>query len=237
MTLVIGLLGGIGSGKSAAAEEFARRGARVINADALGHEALVQPAIRDAIVARWGEGVLDEQRRVDRRRLAAVVFREEGARRELEALTHPFIRRRAEEEVARARRDQIPLVVIDAAVMLEAGWNDVCDRLVFVEASPEARLARVTGGRGWNRADWEARERAQLPLTQKYARADHVLDNSSTLDHLSRQIDDLMRRWGLSPRRPLAVAQAALLAPPPPVKERLLVPRRRPPTRDASFTV
>jgi dephospho-CoA kinase len=201
MTLVVGLLGGIGSGKSAAARAFAERGARVINADALGHEALAQPHIRDAVAARWGEGVLDEQRRVDRRRLAAVVFAEDGARRELEALTHPHIRRRAEEEVARARREQAPLVVVDAAVLLEAGWNNVCDKLVYVEAPPEARLARVTGTRGWGRDDWEARERAQLPLTEKYARADHVLDNSSTLEHLGRQVDDLLRRWGLTPAR------------------------------------
>lgn len=249
MTLVVGLLGGIGSGKSAAAQAFADRGARVINADALGHEALRQPAVRDAVVARWGEGVLEErpvgkrdpstadtavardnqnrhastadtavardnqevprlcqpcseapeQRHIDRRKLAAIVFQQDGARRELEALTHPHIRRRAEEEVARARREQAPLVVVDAAVLLEAGWHTVCDKLVYVEAPPEVRLARVTGKRGWSRADWEAREQAQLPLTRKYARADHVLDNSSTLEHLNRQVDDLMCRWGLAP--------------------------------------
>ena len=197
--LVVGLVGGVGSGKSAAAAAFARRGARVIAADELGHEALRQPAIRDEVARLWGKEVLDAQGQIDRRKLAAVVFGNDEARRELERLTHPWIRSRLEEEIARARKEGARLIVVDAAVLLEAGWDGPCDRLVFVEAPREARLARATQKRGWSAGDWEGRELAQLPLTEKHARADHVLDNSTTLVNLARQVDDLLHLWGLAP--------------------------------------
>src|SRR4051812_671337 len=93
---IIALIGGIGSGKSAAAAEFARLGAVVIDGDALGHEALRQPQAREAIVARFGPGVLDESGHIDRRRLAAVVFAEPSRRQELEAIVHPLILARFE---------------------------------------------------------------------------------------------------------------------------------------------
>jgi dephospho-CoA kinase len=197
--LVLGLLGGIGSGKSAVAAEFARRGARIIAADQFGHEALRQPAVRDAIVRRWGEGVLDAEGQIDRRKVAAIVFRDEAERRALEGIVHPYIRRRIEQEVARAREENARLIVLDAAVLLEAGWDNVCDRLVYVEAPRELRQARVTGKRGWTTKDWEDRELAQLTLTEKHARADHVISNSSTLEHLGRQVEELLRHWGLAP--------------------------------------
>ncbi|MFO0877839.1 MAG: dephospho-CoA kinase [Gemmataceae bacterium] len=201
--LVVGLLGGIGAGKSAVAQAFARHGACMVNADALGHEALEQPAIREAILRRWGPTVADATGRINRHQLAAEVFRNETARRELEALVHPYIRRRAEEEIARATAEHVPLIVVDAAVLLEAGWNHVCDRLVYVDAPAEVRLERVRRNRNWSEQDWRAREEAQLPLTQKRAQADHVLDNASTPEHLSRQVEDLMHRWGLVPARDL----------------------------------
>lgn len=197
--LVVGLLGGIGAGKSAVAAEFTRRGAVLINADALGHEALRQPPIRDAIVQQFGSNVLDPSGQIDRRRVAAIVFNNDNARRALEALVHPYIRRRAEEQIAQAAASGVPLIIVDAAVLLEAGWNSVCDRLVYVDAPPEVRLDRVVRHRDWSPSDWTAREEAQLPLTQKQQSADHILDNSSTLEHLSRQVDDLLHRWGLVP--------------------------------------
>jgi len=126
---VIGLLGGIGSGKSQVAALLARRGARVIAGDELAHEVLRQPAIRDAIAARWGRGMLDEQGQVQRRRLGAIVFADSCERRALEAMVHPWIQGRIARQVAAAREDPaVRLIVLDAAVMLEAGWDDVCDR-------------------------------------------------------------------------------------------------------------
>jgi dephospho-CoA kinase len=194
--MVVGLVGGIGSGKSAVAAELARRGARIVSGDQLGHEALRQPEVRERIVARWGKELLGPDGEIQRPKLAAIVFADEAQRTALEALTHPWIRRRIEEEVCRLKADPaVKLIVLDAAILLEAGWNGVCDRLVYVDAPREVRVERVARQRGWAPGALEQRELAQLPLTQKQVRADHVLDNSSSLDHLSRQVDDLMHRW------------------------------------------
>jgi dephospho-CoA kinase len=207
---VIGLIGGIGSGKSQVAAALARRGARVIAADELAHAALRQPELRERIVARWGPGVLDERGEVSRRRLGAIVFADAAERRALEEIVHPWIQQRIREEAAAAGSDPaVRLIVLDAAIMLEAGWHGVCDRLIYVDAPREVRLRRLEGQRGWTAAEAEARERAQLPLTEKAARADHVLDNATTLDHLERQVDELLRLWGL-----------AGTAPPPPRSHR-----------------
>ena len=202
MTLkpVIGLVGGIGAGKSQAAAEFARHGAKVINADDLAHDALRDPAIRERIVQRWGRELLDEHGDIVRRKLGRLVFADDGQRRELEALLHPWIGRRVREAMTNAQNDPlVRFIVLDAAVMLEAGWNDICNHLVFIDAPRALRLRRVMDQRGWTAQELEARERAQLALTQKAAQADHILDNSAELPHLSRQIDDLLRTWGFNP--------------------------------------
>jgi len=198
--LVIGLIGGIGAGKSQAAAEFARHRAKVINADDLAHDALHAPDVREQIVQRWGRELLDEHGNITRRKLARIVFADDAQRRELEALLHPWIKRRVEEEMINAQNDpRVRFIVLDAAVMLEAGWNDICDKLVFVDAPRPLRLRRVMEQRGWTAQELEARETAQLALTKKAAQADHILDNSAELPHLSRQIDDLLRTWGFNP--------------------------------------
>jgi dephospho-CoA kinase len=196
------------------AAALAARGARVLSADDLAHQALRQPAVRDAVAARWGAGVLDEHGQVIRRRLAEIVFASPAERHALEALVHPWITRRLQEEVEAARSDPtIPLVVVDAAIMLETGWAGLCDRLVYVDAPRELRLARVGEQRRWTAQEAEAREAAQLPLTEKRLRADHVLDNSASLAHLNRQIDELMHLWGLDRTDGQAPSQAAASAP------------------------
>lgn len=197
---VVGLVGGIGSGKSQVAMAFARRGALVIAGDELAHAALRQPEIKARVFERWGPELIDEGGEIQRRRLASIVFADAAERRALEELVHPWIRARIRHAVAAARHDPaVKLIVLDAAVMLEAGWNEICDSLVFVDAPPEERQRRVAGQRGWTAQDLAAREKAQLPLTAKAARADHVLDNSGTLEHLERQVDDLLRGWDLVP--------------------------------------
>lgn len=197
--LVVGLLGGIGSGKSQVAAAFARYGARIIAGDQLGQAALRDPDIRARIVSRWDQGILDRHGEIDRRRLAAIVFADPAERKALEAITHPWIRQRIRAEVEEGCNDpRVPLIVLDAAVMLEAGWNEVCDRLIFIEAPRAARLKRVSRQRGWSEKEVDAREQAQLPLTEKAVRADHVFDNSESLEHLNRQVNDLLHLWGLA---------------------------------------
>src|SRR5262245_27934237 len=176
---VIGLVGGIGSGKSQVAALLAERGARVVSGDELAHEALRRPEVREQVVARWGAQLLDPDGQINRKRLAAIVFADPAELKALEALVHPRVRQSIHEAVERARRDpEVSLVVVDAAILLEAGWHDLCDRLVYVDAPPEVRRARVTGKRGWSAEDLQRRESAQLALTEKRVRADHVVENS-----------------------------------------------------------
>jgi dephospho-CoA kinase len=189
---VVGLVGGMGSGKSAVAAEFARRGARVVSGDTLGHEALRQPGIRDLVARSWGPDVLDEGGEINRRKLGAIVFRDPPQRQALEALVFPWIERGLHAAVAAAQADpQVPLVLVDAAIMLEAGWDQECDRIVYVHAPRDARLRRLAEQRGWTAKEVEARENAQMPLTDKVTRADYALDNSGPPEQLVRQVDDL----------------------------------------------
>ncbi len=201
--LVIGLIGGIGSGKSTVAQAFARRGARVIVGDALGHQALLQPDIRAKLVARWGPDILDEAGEVSRRKVAGIVFGKTPASqnelRALEALVFPWIEQRAKEEIAAAQSyRRTALIVLDAAVMLEAGWDGVCDRIVYVHAPRAVRLRRLAEGRGWTEQEVTEREAAQRSLTEKATRAGAAVDNSGTPDAVQRHVDALLARWGLA---------------------------------------
>ncbi|MCC7090268.1 MAG: dephospho-CoA kinase [Dehalococcoidia bacterium] len=203
MKPVVALIGGIGSGKSRVAAEFARRGARVIVGDQLGHEALRQPEIKAQVVRRWGEEILTGQGEIDRRKLAALVFADRDELKALEAISHPWIDRRLGEEIADAQKDPaVPLILVDAAILLEAGWNRHCDWIVYVHAPREVRKQRLAAQRGWTAKEVDARTHAQLPLSEKIGRADYVLDNSGTMEETARQVDDLFRQWGLPPDCP-----------------------------------
>jgi len=195
MTRVLGLIGGIGSGKSAVAAAFARLGAVVIAGDQLGHEALKQPPLRRQIVEHFGPAVLDANGDIDRRRLAAIVFADDNERHALERLVHPYIEERIRLEIAKARANPaVPLIVLDAAILLEAGWNKVCDRLVYIDAPPELREQRLAGQRGWSAREVQERSNAQWSLTDKRSLADFFLDNSGTAAQLEQQVQDLYRQ-------------------------------------------
>jgi dephospho-CoA kinase len=192
---VVGLVGGIGSGKSVVARLFAELGAAVVDADQLGHEALRQPAIRQAVADRWGPDVLDGAGEVDRRKLAARVFADPAERQALEALVLPEIRRRTAAALDEAERDPAKtMIVLDAAILLETGWRQVCDRIVYVDTPRDERLRRVAAGRGWTTQEVEAREAAQWPVARKAALADAVIDNAGGLAHTRRQVADEYRR-------------------------------------------
>ncbi len=195
---VIGLVGGIGSGKSLVAAELAAHGGHLIAADQLGHEALRQPEIKAQLVARWGDRVLGPDGAIDRKRVAAIVFADPGELRALEAMTHPYIGRRIREEIARARvRPDVRLIVLDAAVMLEAGWHGVCDHLAFIDAPREVRLERLRKRRGWTARELDAREAAQMPLEQKRRHADAVIENAGPPEAVASQVQPLLALWGV----------------------------------------
>lgn len=197
---VVGLVGGIGAGKSTAAALLAARGGAVVDADALGHAALEEPAVRAAVLEKWGGrgNLVRPDGRLDRRALAAVVFADPAERAALEALVFPRIGAAAEREIVRAQGDPgARFVVLDAAVMLEAGWDGVCDEVIYLDAPREIRLARLAARSGWTAADLAAREAAQWPAAEKRKRASAAVVNDAGPERLRDQLDRLLAAWGV----------------------------------------
>jgi dephospho-CoA kinase len=193
--LVIGIVGGVASGKSFVANMFSELGARVIDVDRLGHEVLLESGVKQGIRERWGDKMFSDDGHVDRQALARIVFAPgaEGAAAlaYLEALTHPRIACRLEELIATNRQDGERALVLDAAVLMKANWDRFCDRIVFVDAPREERIARAVR-RGWTEDEFSSRESAQLPIHEKIARADFVISNSSSPEHT---YDEVRRFW------------------------------------------
>jgi dephospho-CoA kinase len=191
---VIGLLGGVASGKSTVARQLAALGAGVLDADHAGHEAIELPQVKEAVRKRWGEAVFGPDGRVDRARLARIVFADPPGgppqRTYLEQLTHPEIGRLLREQVAALEAAGVRVAVVDAALLLEAGWDKLCEMLVFVDAPREARLARALG-RGWNEEEFAAREGVQESLDSKRRRADVIIDNSGPPERTEAQVEQL----------------------------------------------
>ena len=196
---VIGIIGGIGSGKSLVAAELVKHGGVLISGDLLGHEALRQPEIRDQLVARWGQQVLDATGAIDRKRVARIVFADPAERTALESTVHPYIGRRIREEIDNARRrPEVRLIVLDAAIMVETGWHGVCDHFVFIDSPCAIRVERLKEQRGWSVQQLEERENAQMPLSEKRRIADAVIQNVAGTDAVAAQVVQLLQRWGIA---------------------------------------
>jgi dephospho-CoA kinase len=199
---VLGLIGGIGAGKSSAARCFANRGGFVIDADGLGHEELKKPDIVTKLVSRWGNSIRRADGTLDRRAIGRIVFGNADERNALESLVFPYIGERCRQEIDSGQAEpSTKFIVLDAAVMLEAGWNNEVDRIVYVDAPRELRLARLAARSGWTATDLAAREAAQLPESVKKSRADAVILNAAGLDELQSKVDLLLMDWGLMPPR------------------------------------
>jgi dephospho-CoA kinase len=191
MGLVIGLLGGIGSGKSAVARALAARGCLVLDADAIAREAVCLPDVRAALVARVGGGILDPDGALDRPRLAALAFADPRATADLNAIVHPPVRARLAAALD-AAADRT--VVLDVPLLLESPLAGRVQRWLFVDAPPEVRDARLAA-RGWSPAERARREALQPDLSSKRARADAVLENFGDMEDLERQIDAVLESW------------------------------------------
>ena len=180
---VIGLTGGIGSGKSLVARQLTQLGCAVIDADQLARQALDEPAVRDRLVAKWGAQLLDDAGRIDRRKLAAIVFGDPTRLRKLEALTHPRVHAARADLHRQYQADPaVKAIVEDCPLLLEVGLDKECDALIFVSAPLELRQERVARTRGWTKAELAEREKNQWPLDRKAAVADYVLANDADED-------------------------------------------------------
>jgi dephospho-CoA kinase len=198
---VIGILGGIGAGKSTIAQEFVALGCRLIDADAIGHELLRREDILRQVLARWGQAVAGPDGAVDRKALAAVVFADPAELAALNAILHPAIRREMTQQIAQAQADPAASgAVVDAAVLLEAGWDDLCTDLVFLAVSDTQRAQRVRDQRGWDRDEWQRREKSQFSLDKKAERCNYVIDNRSSGPHLREQVRQIFHRMNVRQR-------------------------------------
>jgi len=190
---VLGLTGGIGSGKSTVARMFTDRGVPVVDADALAREVVApgQPALAE-IAAAWPK-VIAPDGALDRKRLGAIVFADPAARTRLEAITHPHIQVLGTERLAALAGAGHALALYAAPLLVETGRAGDFDGLIVVTASAATQIARARARDGLNQAEAEARIRAQLPTADKVRLATHVIDNDGDLDATRAAVDGLLR--------------------------------------------
>jgi dephospho-CoA kinase len=193
--LVVGLTGGIASGKTVVAKMLGSLGATLIDADAISRE-LVEPGSPSwkAIVDRFGAAILERDSRISRKRLGEIVFRDSHARAWINELLHPrilgHIRRRVAEIEEKNPRC---LVIVEAALLVEAGAHRDFDRLVVTLVSERTQLARLMNRDGITEEEAGLRLEAQLPIKEKAKVADYVIDNDGSLDDTRRQVEGLYR--------------------------------------------
>ena len=190
--LRVGLTGGIASGKTTVASTFRRLGAVIVDADAIAH-ALLEPggSAYDAVVARFGAGILDDEKRIVRPALAGIVFSDAKARADLESILHPQILDQAERRTAfELARRPAPIAVVEAALLVETGSYRRFDRLVLAACSREAQLQRLTA-RGLTPEQAYARIESQGSLESKKAVADFVIDTEGTLEQTRAQSEQV----------------------------------------------
>ena len=204
--MIIGILGGIGAGKSTVVRMLIRFGAQAIDADELAHETLESPAVRRELVSWLGTAVLDGGGHVDRKAVGKQVFADREKLERLEALVHPGVRKeitRKLEEFRRERRPDGPdgaegLLVLDVPLLASTPLRDECDALVFVNASLDVRRERVKRARGWPAGELERRESHQMPVEEKRRLADFVIDNSQEESETLREVEACLgelRKW------------------------------------------
>ena len=188
---VIGLTGGIASGKSLVSEQLAERGAVLIDADKVGHAAYLKgtPAF-DEVVAAFGEDVVGADGEVDRKALGGKVFADPEARHKLESIVWPAIRSKVEEQLEALRAKGTGIAVLEAAILIEADWVPLTDEVWLVTVSPETARQRLFERNGLSAADAESRIRAQLTNEKRRTYADVEIENDGTLEELSAAVSD-----------------------------------------------
>ena len=192
---VLGLTGGIGSGKTIVGKMFAQLGAEIIDADQLARDVVEpgQPALGE-IVERFGPDVLQVDGRLDRARLGGIVFADAAARAALNAITHPRIRERMAAAVS-ARKDRSGVLILVIPLLYESARTALVEAVIVVWVDPQTQLRRLLERGGLT--DEQARQRiaAQMPLDQKRALADHVIDNRGTPEETQRQVETIYRGY------------------------------------------
>lgn len=201
--IVIGVVGGIASGKSEVTRMLSSMNATIISADAIAHRVLLEPNVIGALMEVFGVGILQDQistlgpeRVIDRKKLGSMVFGESEEkrmkRRELESVVHPRIRQIAREELATLQQDtSLQMIILDAPLLIEGGWLPYCDRVLFVDSPEDLRKQRAIS-RGWTAKEWQDRESAQLSFDEKRRHATDILVNDGTLEQLQQRVTNFV---------------------------------------------
>lgn len=186
---IIGILGGIGSGKSTVTDEFVKLGCKAIDADAIAHELLEQEPVKKQIVTSFGQGIYDSEGRIDRRKLADIVFSDGDKLSLLNSIIHPLVLARAEELIGRYKTEPaVKAIVLDMPLLVEVGWEKLCDKLVFVDCKPQIRAERAKKAGVFSKNQLKIRENFQISLDKKKNITDNTIDNNSDFPALVRRV-------------------------------------------------
>lgn len=187
---IIGILGGIGSGKSTVASILSKLGCKVIDADKIGHRVLDRKDVKQKTIGLFGEGILGHSGRIDRRKLSDIVFADADKLLLLNRTIHPLVLKRTEELIKRhSRQNQVKAIVLDMPLLAEVGWAKRCDKLIFVDCRRQLRVDRAKKI-GFDENQIKIREKFQISLDNKADMADNQINNNSDFTALVRQVTD-----------------------------------------------
>ena len=188
---VIGILGGIGSGKSTIAAEFAKLGCKVIDADRIAHELLQEPPVREKVVSLFGQAILDSSGKIDREKLAEVAFADHKMLASLNRIIHPLVLQRTQEFIEQCKsQNQVKAIVLDMPLLVEVGWHKRCDKLIFVDCEQKLRLERAKK-MGFDKNQVKIRENFQISLDNKASLADNTIENNSDFSAIAKQVTEI----------------------------------------------
>jgi len=189
---IIGILGGIGSGKSTVASEFAKLGCAVVDADKIAHRLLDEAGVREEIVGLFGQQIVDPAGKIDRGKLAEIVFANPEKLLLLNKAIHPLVLKETEQLIRRHNsQSRVKAIVLDMPLLLEVGWEKRCDRLIFVECDPQIRAERAKKMGVFDKNQLKVRENFQISLDKKVGVADNIIENNSGFSALVRQVADI----------------------------------------------
>jgi len=189
---IIGILGGIGSGKSTVASEFAKLGCAVVDADKIAHRLLDEAGVREEIVGLFGQQIVDPAGKIDRGKLAKVVFADPEKLLLLNKTIHPLVLKETEQLIRRHNsQSRVKAIVLDMPLLLEVGWEKRCDRLIFVECDPRIRAERAKKMGIFDENQLKVRENSQISLDKKAGVADNIIENNSGFSALVRQVANI----------------------------------------------
>jgi len=188
---VIGILGGISSGKSTVAAEFVKLGCKVIDADKIAHELLDEPTVKEKVIGLFGRAILDSAGKTDHRKLAEVVFADADKLSSLNKTIHPLVLERVEALLEQYnRQNQVKAIVLDMPLLAEVGWAGRCKKLIFVDCKRQLRLDRAKK-MGFDENQFKIRENFQISLDNKADLSDNIIDNNSGFLALAKQVADI----------------------------------------------